>query len=56
MSNVGKTRVAGHALIAEGWPFYENGTRAVCRSATGYAMCECGAKSDPTMFNIVRKR
>lgn len=53
------TRVPGHALIAEGEPYYENGRqRFLWRGdgGEGRALCECGELSEALPFGDARKR
>jgi len=52
------TRVAGHALQAEGRPYQPNGEGAHMRAPwyIGYALCSCGATSPELDSDASRKR
>ena len=52
------TRVAGHALQAEGKPHEPNGEGGHMRAwrHAGYALCSCGAASPELESDAARKR
>jgi hypothetical protein len=50
------SRLAGHGLIQEGWPFIGTHLQARYRSGPGMAKCECGSMSDVLPSASARKR
>jgi hypothetical protein len=60
MSNVGKTRVAGHTLCGEGKAYVYEGDEVHREqydgSTKGYGVCSCGITSRWLLSNAARKR
>lgn len=50
------TRLAGHGLIAEGWPYIGTEVRKSHRSGHGMGKCECGTMSPMLPSTAARKR
>jgi hypothetical protein len=52
------TRVAGHALLAEGAAFNRDGQRVTMNTTagSGHARCQCGAQSEALRSSGERRR
>lgn len=50
------SRLAGHGLLHEGWPFIGTKIRATNNTGPGMGKCECGAMSEMVPTRAARKR